>query len=188
MPQESVFRNVLGFFVKIGVYDVILPFLLVFTLMFAILEKTKVLGTDNGKPDGASKANLNAIIAFTTGFFVIASTRLVAIISEVMANVVLLVILSICFMMLVGTFWGTGEFTLQKHKGWFSFFMFAMFLGVVMIFLNALGWLTKITLWLSAHWTENATASIILIIIVIGFIVFITHEKEAEKEKTKEEE
>lgn len=186
MPQESVFRNALGFFAKLGIYDVVLPFLLIFTLMYAILEKTRVLGVDEINGKKYPKANLDAIVAFTTAFFVIASTRLVAIISEIMANVVLLVMLSVCFMMLVGSFWGEGEFTLKEHKGWFSFFMFAMFLGLVMIFLNALGWLTKLTNWLAGHWTENATASIILIIIIIGFITFITWEKKEEADKGKE--
>ena len=50
MVQESAFRGIIGFLDKIGVYDVILPFLLVFTIVFAILEKTKVLGLD--KIDG----------------------------------------------------------------------------------------------------------------------------------------
>ena len=37
----SSFRSAIDFFGQVGVYDVILPFLLVFTIMFAILEKTK---------------------------------------------------------------------------------------------------------------------------------------------------
>lgn len=181
MP-ESVFRNALGFFAKIGVYDVVLPFLLVFTLMFAILEKTRVLGVEKIKDKELPKANLNAMVAFVTAFFVIASTRLVSIISEIMANVVLLVILSTCFLMLVGSFWGEGEFSLKddRFKGWFSFFMVTMFIGLVVIFLNALGWLGKVIDWLKNHWTENATASVILIIVVVGFMFFITYEKKEE--------
>jgi len=30
----------------IGVVDVILPFILIFTIVFAVLEKTKILGED----------------------------------------------------------------------------------------------------------------------------------------------
>ena len=46
MAEESLFRGVLSFFNDIGIYDVILPFLLIFTIVFAILEKTKVLGVE----------------------------------------------------------------------------------------------------------------------------------------------
>ena len=45
MVEQSVFRGIIEFFEKIGIYDVVLPFLLVFTIVFAILEKTKVFGT-----------------------------------------------------------------------------------------------------------------------------------------------
>ena len=42
--EESVFRGGLAFLEQVGVYDVVLPFLLAFTLVFALLEKTKILG------------------------------------------------------------------------------------------------------------------------------------------------
>ena len=45
----SVFGDSINFLVKLGVYDIILPFLLVFVLVFALLEKTKILGTDKVK-------------------------------------------------------------------------------------------------------------------------------------------
>ena len=40
--MASAFRDVINFFGEIGLYDVVLPFLLVFAIVFAILEKTKV--------------------------------------------------------------------------------------------------------------------------------------------------
>ena len=41
----SAFGGALDFMNKVGVFDVVLPFLLVFTLIFAFLEKTKVFGS-----------------------------------------------------------------------------------------------------------------------------------------------
>ena len=43
MANGSVFRGALVFLDEIGIYDVVLPFLLVFAVVFAIFEKTKVL-------------------------------------------------------------------------------------------------------------------------------------------------
>ena len=61
MVEESIFRGVIDFLAKIGVYDIILPFLLVFTIMFAILEKTKVLGVENVGGNETTKKNLNSM-------------------------------------------------------------------------------------------------------------------------------
>ena len=46
MVRESVLGGVIDVFERIGVYDVVLPFILVFTIVFAILEKTRVLGVE----------------------------------------------------------------------------------------------------------------------------------------------
>ena len=40
------FVGAIAFMDKLGVYDVVLPFLLVFTLIYAFLEKTKVFGVE----------------------------------------------------------------------------------------------------------------------------------------------
>ena len=64
MAEASTLRGVLGFFVDIGIYDVVLPFLLVFTIVFAIFDKTKVLGTEVIDGHKYPKKNLNAIVAF----------------------------------------------------------------------------------------------------------------------------
>ena len=40
--MATPFREILEFFTRIGVFDVVLPFLLVFTIVFALLERTKV--------------------------------------------------------------------------------------------------------------------------------------------------
>jgi len=126
MAEESAFRGIISFLTQIGVYDIILPFLLVFTIVFAILEKTMVLGKETIKDKGdMPKKNLNAMVAFSTAFLVIASVRLVSIINEVMANVVLLLVLAVCFLMLVGSFHGAQEFKLEN--GWLTFFFFFMF-------------------------------------------------------------
>ena len=140
MVEESAFRGMIGFLNKIGVYDVILPFLLVFTIIFAILEKTKIFGTEKIDGQEMTKKNIDAMVAFVMAFLVIASTKLVGIINEVMANVVLLVILGVCFLLLVGVFFaGDKEFSLKDFPTWQNIFMVLMFIGIVAIFLNAPG-------------------------------------------------
>ncbi len=173
MVEESAFRGIVGFLSKIGVYDVILPFLLVFTIIFAILEKTKIFGVEEIGGVKYTKKNINAMVAVVVAFLVIASAQLVAIISEVMANVVLLLILIICFLLLVGAMFGDKEFSMDKFPIWTQVLMGLMFTGIVLIFLNALGWLQYIFA-LFEYWNADWAASILFVIIIIGFMIFIT--------------
>ncbi len=175
MVEESVFRGVIGFFDKIGVYDIILPFLLVFTIVFAILEKTKILGMEKIDGKEITKKNLNSMVAFVIAFLVIASTQLVSVINKVMANIVLLLILAVCFLLLVGVFFGDKEFTLKDYPAWTKFFMIMMFIGIVLIFLHALDWLQYIFA-LFVYWDAEWASAIIFFIVILGFIWYVIKE------------
>ncbi len=184
MAEETVFRGVIELFGELGIYDVVLPFLLIFTIVFAIFEKTKILGVE--KVDGTeyTKKNLNSIVAFVISFLVIASTQLVAIINQVMANIVLLLLLAVSFLLLVGVFFTDKEFSLENFPGWLKFFMIFMFIGVVVVFLDALNWLQTIFDLFTNNWPAEWAAAIVFMAVIVGFIWFITKdEKPAKKEK-----
>ena len=125
MAQESAFREALIFFGEIGIYDVVLPFLLVFTIIFAILEKTKVFGMEEVDGVKVTRKNLNAITSFVIGFMVIASSRLVEIITDISSQVVILLMLSIFFLLLVGSFYNAEDFKdgVFLNKPWNIIFM-----------------------------------------------------------------
>lgn len=186
---ESAFRGIIGFFNELGVYDIVLPFLLVFTIVFAVLEKTRILGTEKIGGQEYTKKNLNSVIAFVIAFLVIASTRLVAIINETLANVALLLILSICFLLLIGSFYKEGE-AVALERGWRKFFMIIMFVGIVLIALNAAklssgeSILERAYNILVGNWSGNFTASVILLVILLAFILFITHTPGEKKEES----
>jgi hypothetical protein len=186
VPEVSSFRTALTFFDKLGVYDVVLPFLLVFTLVFAILEKTKIFGTEKVEGKDITRKNLNGMSAFVIAFFVVASVRLVGIINQVVSNVVLLLVLSICFLLLVGSF-HTGEKEFALEKGWRTAFMWIMFIGIVLIFLNALGWLEIIYENLFYRFDTVVVSSIVLVIIIVAFIFYVTKEPGKKSSEKKEE-
>jgi len=96
----------------------------------------------------------------------------------------LLLILAICFLMLVGVFFGSKEFTLEKYPGWIRFFMIMMFLGIVLIFLNALDWL-KYLLELISNWDAEWAVTIIFMIIILGFMWYIVKDQGAPPAKEK---
>jgi len=182
MAEESTFRSVLTFFDKLGIYDVILPFLLVFTIVFAILEKSKIFGTEKVGEREYAKKNLNAMVAFVTAFFVVASTKLVAIINRSIANTVLLLILSVFFLMLVGSFYSSKEETFLQG-GWRTGGMIFMLIGIILIFLDALGWLAPAWNYIINSWSSTVFGSILLVIVIIVFMAVVTYEKKEGTDK-----
>jgi hypothetical protein len=185
MAEVSTFREILIFFDKIGIYDVVLPFLLVFTIVFAIFEKTKVFGLEEIEGKKYTKKNLNAMVAFVISFLVIASSKLVELITQVSSQMVVLLMLSIFFLLLVGSFYKEGEGVFLEG-GWKSLFMIIMFIGIVAIFLEAIQtkegqpWLEWFWEYMSAHWTSTGVASVILMLVIILFMYYITKSPKTE--------
>jgi len=188
----SPFKTGIQFLDRIGVYEVLLPFLLIFTLIFAILEKTKLFGTETINDTEITKKNLNSMFAFVTSFFVVASTRLVATINEAIANMTILLLLGICFLMLVGVF-HTGKDEFEVGDNFKTIFTWLMFAGILIIFLHALKtkdgtpWLYYAWGFLLNNYTNAAFGAAILTLLIVLLMGFITKSPE-EKSSTKEEE
>ena len=184
----SVFGDSILFLNKIGIYDVVLPFLLVFTIVFAILEKTKILGTEKGKDNAEyTKKNLNSMVAFVMAFFVIASSQLVAVINKTMSQVFILLLLIICFLMLAGSFHAQTKEGFFLDKGFYkNTFMVIVFVSIVLIFLNALGWLQVVYDFLKDKWNTDYVAAIILMAVIVGFMFWIMQDPKDKTEAKKE--
>ena len=187
MAQETVFEGILIFLEGVGVFRVILPFILVFTIMYALLERTRVLGVEKVGKDREEypKKNLNAMVAFVAGFLVIVSSKLVAIINQTLGQVVLVVIVMVLFLLLAGSFHAESEKAFFiENKTWKAFLIIVSFLAVVFIFLEAipgpgkepsfLEWFFK---YISGHWNTNWVGALILIILIILFMWWITYQK-----------
>ena len=109
--------NAIQFLQDFGFFTVVLPFLLVFTIIFGILEKTKIFGVEKDKQP---KKNLNSMIAFVIAFFVVAASNIVEVIQASLPWVSLVLIIIISFLLLTGVFFGDEEYKLwDKQKGVF---------------------------------------------------------------------
>ena len=190
--MASAFREALNFFGEVGIYDVILPFLLVFTLIFAILEKTKILGFED-KEKKYTRKNLNSMVAFVTAFLVVGSAKLVGIINQVVAQVFLLLLLGVLFMLLIGVFLKDEEFSLDRKDRWFIFFSFVMLIGIILIFLNAItndsgeSWLSIAWSYIAGNWNSALVGAVIMILIVVGMMYYVVSPSRESKGKEKEE-
>jgi hypothetical protein len=84
------------------VVELILPFLLVFTIVFAVLQKSKVLG------DG--KKQVDAIVALVIGLLVVSFASATGLIVRLVPFMAVSLVIILVFMMLWGMFWKEGDF------------------------------------------------------------------------------
>ncbi|MBI2564723.1 hypothetical protein HYV79_01905 [Candidatus Woesearchaeota archaeon] len=89
-------KEALQFWVKLGVLDVILPWMISFLVVYGLLERTKVLGIDKGQ----AKHNLNAVVAFVLGFFFVGALNLVNLM-HVFIQYFLLILIAIIFVIIL---------------------------------------------------------------------------------------
>lgn len=174
------FQDFIGSLERVGFVDVLLPFLLVFTLIFAILEKTKILGE--------GKRNMNVGIALIFALIVViphitgnfpAGYDPVQIINAALPSVSLVIIAIVSLMILVGVFahdrllWG------MTAPGWIGLVSIVI---IAFIFGSAAGWWQVGFLdWLDSIFGSDVIAVIIMILVFGVIIAFVTGGGEAEK-------
>ena len=192
MTEATVFRGVIVFLEKLGVDEIILPFLLVFTIVYAVFERTRVFGTEEIEGVKYGKKSLNAMVAFVIAFLVIASSQLVAIINESLSKIVLLILMIICFLVLIGTFFSEDEEVILEG-GWRIFFMVVMLIGVILVFLSSVrnesgvSWLSNMINYIKLNFGSTGLSALILIIVIIVFMAYIVKDPQPAKKKDKDE-
>ena len=87
--------------------DIILPFILVFTLLFAILEKTNLLGKD--------KHQINAITGFVIAAILISFTKYVSWLQNFSIFLVIGLFVIFVFLLLYGFIWGETSGDILKN-------------------------------------------------------------------------
>lgn len=173
---------------KLGIGDIVLPFLLVFSIVFAILEKTKVFGVETVGNKKYTRKNINAMVAFVVAFFVVMSNKLVQVITKTTSNAVLLLLLAVLFLMLYGSFKEESVNGVKLSGAWGIFFEWIMAIGIFVIFLDSMttssgrSWLSIIWGSFISMFSSNSSIfngqffeSIILLLIIIGVVAYIVH-------------
>ena len=178
----TVLGSAIEFFKEFCLFDIILPFLLVFTVTFALLEKTMILGSEeNEKGKKYPKKNLNAMVAFVIGLLVVTANKVVNAINVALPNIVFLIIIIISFLMLVGTFFKTGELDFMEtygNKAKIGFMMVVLLL-VILIFLDSIptdsgeSWLEYAFNYTLNNFSGAVVTSLILLLVVIGAIALV---------------
>ena len=158
----------------LGLTDVLLPFLLIFTIIFAIFQKSKILGSD--------KQNFNVIIALIISLLVViphvtgnypANADPVQIINQSIPNIAVIIVAILMVLMLMGVF--GVEFTWAGRVT--GGIVILALIIVIAIFGKAAAWWgegVSLPWWLS--WLEDPnTQTLVVVIIIFGIIIwFIT--------------
>lgn len=170
-----------------GLTDVLLPFILIFTIVFAVLQKSKILGKD--KEDNPRK-NFNVIISLVMALGVIiphvtggypGNRDPVTIINTALPNISVIVVAIIMLLLLVGVF--GKELDIAK-SGLGGIVVIASIAIVLFVFGSAADW------WHLPGWlgfirnseTQFAIITILIFAIIIWFITKDDSKKDPDKD------
>jgi len=169
----SPLQAAIDFLKSFGFFDIVLPFILVFALIFAILEKTKILGKED-------KKNVNALISFVVGLFVVAATNIVTILRDALPIITLVLIVLICFMLLVGAFHADKEFSyFTESRFWKWFLTTILFVGILLIFAHFIEtdsgetWLEVFWEFVTKDFESGPVVSSLVFLAIIIFVVYV---------------
>jgi len=143
--------------------NVILPFLLVFVIIYAILERTKILG---------EKKDINAIVGMV---FALATVALpsafgaVDVIIKIIPIVAVIMVIILAFMLMYGFVGGTNEKGFLSDP-WKRFFAIVLGLALLASVLWATGIFNMVT---GQVWASQALQTIILVGSVIAVIAVV---------------
>ncbi|MFT4326589.1 MAG: hypothetical protein ACMXYK_03760 [Candidatus Woesearchaeota archaeon] len=177
--MASYLSESMQFLRQLGLFDVVLPFLLIYVMMFALMERTKIFGTE---ADGKTpKTNLNAMFSFAVSFFAIGTARVVGVINKAIGPVMIFLLSIVLFLLLVSVFQKDGmkEFSSK----WMVGFTIAILLIITLIFLGSIT-TSRGTSWLEVAWNfifslgrssnSGAVGAVLLLLIVGGMIAWIS--------------
>jgi len=155
-----------------GFTDVLLPFLLIFTIIYAVLQKSQIFGE--------GKKNFNVVIALIIGLSVViphttgsyaAGFDAVDIINAALPSISILAVAFISFLILIGVFGAETKWIGASLSGWMAI---VSFIAVAVTFASAAGWMGSFSIY---DWIDSDTITLFIIILVFGVIVsYITSE------------
>ena len=169
-----VFQNALYVLDQIGFTDVFLPFILIFTILFAILQKIHIFGAEDRKFNGiiALALAIGAIIPHSLGQYP-PGTDIVEILNTALPNISLLIIAVVFFLVLLGIFGGGPAWGSQFVGGIVTI---AAIVAIAVIFGSAAGW-WQTTGILTALSDPDIQATIIIIAVFWLIMTIITKEE-----------
>ena len=156
-----VFGNFIAYLDSLGVTDILLPFILIFTIVFATLQKTKILG------DG--KKQFNVIVSLVMAMSVVVPHVVgrypfnfdpVDVINQSLPQVSIIVVAILMLLLIVGVFGVNVRIAGTSMGGWV---VILAFIAVGAIFGSAVGWF-QLPYWLNTLNNPELKALVVMIL------------------------
>jgi membrane-bound metal-dependent hydrolase YbcI (DUF457 family) len=142
--------------------ELVLPFLLVFVLIFAILDKIKIFGE--------GKRQINAIISLVIALIFVSFYDAVGITVQLMGFLAIVSVILLVFLMLYG-FAGGGEL---KEEKWMKItFGVLVGLALVILLLYLTGYLGVVAEALTGGKGSELALNILFVIIIVAAVVIV---------------
>ncbi len=157
--------DVINILVKIGLYDVILPFILIFSISYGLLERNKVLSENK---------NINAVVSLVLGLLIVAAANLLNMVNLGVTYFVLVIIGLIIMLVitkLVNKDWTPGKWPLGIG------FLFLIIIALV-LFGNLINW-EKLFKFL------EPIIPLLIFLAIIGLILWFVMEKKPKQQTAK---
>src|SRR3989344_6232364 len=163
-------QTLIRYWQDLGVFLVALPFLLIFTVVFAVLQKAQIFGQDK---------KVHAIIALVVGLISVTNEFVMAKINAFLPNVSLLIVIILMFLLLVGALSGslasiTGKWAMGVAGVFVLWALIADFVGP--------------NIGLSNWWygfSNEAKATAIFIAIIVAVVALFAFGGEGARKKKK---
>jgi hypothetical protein len=174
------FENFMRSLEEWGITDVMLPFLLIFVIIYAVLQKTKILGE--------GRKNLNAAVAIIVGLLVViphVTGRFppdmdpVEIINQSLPQVSIFLVAIVFLLIMLGVFGQDFVMLGVSMPGWITFFSILI---ILLIFGGAAGWWANgFGQWLEELFGQEIIAIAVMILVFGVIVMWITSEPKEEK-------
>ena len=159
MANETIFQHFIF-------REFILPFLLMFALIFAVLEKTKLLG------DGQKQ--VNAIIAFVIGLIFVAAVYPKAVVNDLILFLTIAIVVMFVFLLLYG-FVASDLKEGYKVESWMKW---AWLIIISIATILAVIWATGadfflIDIFFSQSWSGAFWVNFLFVVVIVVAIYFV---------------
>jgi len=162
----GMFQDTFYYLQQWGVLDVLVPFVLIFTILFAVLQKINVFGEKRYNAVIALAITLTAIIPHILGTYP-TGMDVIAIMNAAMPETVLLIVAVVLLMVMLGLMWGEWP-------------EYSAVSGIAAI----IGGLILIGIFVSnivdipiLNWISPEVQTLVIVLVVFGLIfLYVTHE------------
>lgn len=165
------FNDAVSFLIDIGFVRVLAPFMLIFAIVFAILQKSKIF--HGGANDDDSAKKINSVIAFVFALFGVISVNVFNFIENAFAIAAMVIVTILCMLIVLGLLLGDEYKKIFENNK----IKYALAIGIFLLTLGFLFTMFKVWQWLGDFFSSFSggsgdTIGFLLIFAVIGGAIY----------------